>query len=64
VQHHITGGAAYKLTDHDTLEFSGMYVPDVTVSGPEVTPLGPTPGSNIKLHMYQVQFLAGWTHDF
>lgn len=64
VQHHITGGAAFKFTDQDTIEFSGMFVPDMKVSGPEVTPLGPTAGSNIELHMYQVQLLAGWTHEF
>lgn len=64
VQHHITGGASYKFSSNDTLEFSGMYVPEVKVSGSEVTPLGVTPGSKISLHMYQLQFLAGWTHDF
>lgn len=64
VQHHITAGASYKFTPQDTLEFSGMYVPEVKVSGAEVTPFGVTPGSDVTIRMHQVQLLAGWTHDF
>lgn len=64
VKHHITGGFSYKATEHSTIEFAGMYVPEVTVSGPEFVGGGEVPGSNIKLNMHQFQFLAGWTYDF
>lgn len=64
VQHHITGGGSYKLTERDTLEFSAMYVPESTVSGIEITPGGPNPVSNITLNMHQFQFGFGWTRKF
>jgi long-chain fatty acid transport protein len=64
VKHHITAGASYALSANDTLEFSGMYVPEGSVSGIEITPQGPNPGRTIKDRMYQLQFLAGWTHKF
>lgn len=64
VKHHITGGFSYKATEHSTIEFAGMYVPEVTVSGQEFVNGAATPGSNIKLNMHQFQFLAGWTYDF
>lgn len=63
-QHHITAGGAYKISDRDTIEFSGMYVPSSTVSGIEVTPNGANPGRTIKLNMHQVQVLASWTRKF
>lgn len=64
VQHHFTGGFSYKATEHSTFEFTGMFVPESKTSGAEVTPLGPTPGSDVELHMYQVQLMGGWTYDF
>jgi long-chain fatty acid transport protein len=64
VQHHITAGASYRMSDSDTLEFSGMYVPESTVTGIEVTPSGRNPARNITLNMHQMQFLVGWTHTF
>ena len=63
-QHHLTGGAAYKISQRDTIEFSGMYVPESTVSGIEVTPAGPNPGRTITLNMHQVQVMASWTRKF
>jgi len=63
-QHHITAGASYKITDRDTLEFSGMYVPESTVSGIEVTPAGANPARTVTLNMHQAQFLVGWTRKF
>jgi long-chain fatty acid transport protein len=59
VKHHITGGFSYKASEHSTLEFAGMYVPEVSVTGAEMAP-----GSSVKIHMYQFQFLGGWTYDF
>jgi len=63
-QHHLTAGAAYKLSDRDTIEFSGMYVPETTVSGIEITPAGPNPGRTITLNMHQFQTLVSWTRKF
>ena len=59
VQHHITAGAAYKLSDSSTLELAGMYVPTNHVSGPEMAP-----GSVINLNMHQFQFLVGYSKSF
>jgi long-chain fatty acid transport protein len=64
VQHHFTGGVGYQLSKSDVLEFSGMFVPESTVSGEEVTPAGPNPARTVELEMYQFQLLAGWTHKF
>lgn len=63
-QHHFTAGAAYNLSERDTIEFSGVYVPESTVSGIELTPGGPNPGRTITLNMYQVQLMASWTRKF
>ena len=35
-----------------------------SVSGIEVTPAGPTPGSNIDISMQQFQFTVGYTYQF
>lgn len=64
VQHHITAGAAYKMSDTGTLEFFGMVVPASHVKGPEVTPFGATPGSTVDLNMHQFQFGFGYTKKF
>lgn len=64
VQHHFTGGASYKVSEKDTIEFSGIYVPKSTVSGIEVSPAGPNPGRTIELDMSQLEFLVGWTRKF
>jgi len=64
VQHHITAGGSLRLNDRDALDFAVIYVPESTVSGPEVTPGGPTPGSNIQLEMNQFAISVGWTREF
>lgn len=64
VSNHFTAGGSYALSKMDTLEFAGTYVPEATVSGIEVTPLGPNPARTIELKMYQVQLLGSWTHKF
>jgi long-chain fatty acid transport protein len=64
VQHHFTGGASYKISDNNTIEFSGIYVPESKVSGIEVSPAGPNPGRTIALNMSQLELLIGWTHKF
>ena len=64
VTNHFTAGASYAIGPQDTLEFSGMYAPQSTVSGMEVTPMGANPFRTIELQMYQVQVLGSWTHKF
>jgi long-chain fatty acid transport protein len=64
VTDHFTVGAAYKATPNSTFELAAAYTPTHRISGPEVTPLGPTPGSNIEIAMHQFQFTVGWTYTF
>jgi long-chain fatty acid transport protein len=64
VTDHFTGGLAYKVTPNSTIELAAAYVPRHSISGPELTPGGPTPGSNIELAMHQYQFTLGWTYEF
>ncbi|HVZ54712.1 MAG TPA: outer membrane protein transport protein [Pseudolabrys sp.] len=64
VTDHFTGGFAYKVSPNSTLEFAAAYIPKHSVSGVEVTPLGPTPGSNIDISMHQFQFTVGYTYQF
>lgn len=64
VKHHITGGFSYKLAPQASIDFAAIYVPKTTVSGPEVTALGPTAGSNIRLGMSQFQATLGFTYKF
>jgi long-chain fatty acid transport protein len=64
VTDHITGGFAYKATQNSTIEFAAAFVPEHSVSGPEVTPFGATPGSDVRLAMHQFQFTLGYTYNF
>jgi long-chain fatty acid transport protein len=64
VTDHFTGGFAYKYSPNSTIEFAAAYVPKHSVSGTEITPLGPVPGSNIDISMDQFQFTLGWTYQF
>lgn len=64
VQHHFSVGGTYSFSDRNALDFAFTYVPNATVSGPETTPVGITPGSNIELNMRQMSLSIGWTHTF
>ncbi len=64
VQNHFTMGGSYKMTTHDTMDFSVMYVPKNSVTGVEVTSTGPTAGSKITDEMHQVAVSVGWTRTF
>jgi len=64
VTDHISGGFSYSFSGHSRLDFSAMYVPEHSVSGLEVTPFGPTPGSNIKLSMHQTDITIGYRYDW
>ena len=63
VENHFTFGGTRKLSANDTLDFAVVYVPESTISGPETTPMGPTPGT-IELEMDQLSIAIGWTHKF
>lgn len=60
IQDHFTGGASFAVGEKSAIEFSLLYAPSETVSGIEVTPLGPNPGRNIELKMNQLEFTLGW----
>ncbi|GAB4351916.1 MAG: hypothetical protein Kow0026_09210 [Oricola sp.] len=62
-QHHITAGGSYKVSDRDTVEFFGMYVPESKVSGPEIAGGVPT-GQTVTLNMHQFLFGFGFTRNF
>ena len=64
VTDHISAGFTYKWGKHSNFDFSGMYVPEHSVSGPEVTPYGVTPGSSIKLSMRQFDITLGYSYKF
>lgn len=64
IQQHYTIGATFRPTANDGLDFAFMYAPKATVSGIEVTPLGPNPGHRIELQMHQFEATVGWTRRF
>jgi len=66
VQHHITGGFSYMVTPSSSIDFSGAYMPNVSVSGPETGACQAfqTRCGDIKLSMHQFQFALGWTYHF
>ena len=64
VEHHFSLGGSYKYNEKSKLDFAVVIVPRSTVSGPEVTPAGVTPGSNIELYMRQFSLSVGWSHAF
>ncbi|MAQ38366.1 MULTISPECIES: OmpP1/FadL family transporter [Thioclava] len=63
VEDHFSFGGTRKLNDRDRLDFSIAYVLPHSVSGPEMTPMGPT-GNTIKLKMEQVSLSVGWSRKF
>ncbi len=61
---HVSAGASYKVLPNASLEFAAVYAPRQDVGGPEVTPFGATPGSNINIWMSQFEITAGLTYYF
>jgi long-chain fatty acid transport protein len=57
VQHHISAGAQFKLTDRMDLEAAVMYVPESTVSGVELA--NGNPAHTIKIGMDQLDVTVG-----
>lgn len=63
VQHHITGGGTMKITETSSVDFALVYAFSNSVTGPEVTPGGPTPGL-ITTEMHQFEASIGWKKRF
>ena len=64
VQHHITGGFAYRWSNSLDLELAAVYAPRGHVSGPEFAPgIGYT-GRTIDLSMEQFEVTAGFKYRF
>ncbi|MCB2087920.1 MAG: porin [Sphingomonadaceae bacterium] len=59
-QDHFSAGASFAMGKRNTLELAVMHSPEETVSGIEVTPLGPNPGRTIDIEMNQWEFTVGW----
>ena len=60
----FSAGLSYRVTPNSTIDVAGYYAASGGVSGPEVTPKGVTPGSNIKLSLDESQVTVGWTYHF
>ena len=58
-----TGQINCAKQEAEGIDFSVAYVPSSSVSGPEVTPGGPT-GGTIELEMSQFSVSVGWTRKF
>lgn len=63
VQHHITGGFAYRWSDSLDLELAAVYAPREHVSGTELPGLG-NPDHTIDLSMEQFEITAGFKYRF
>lgn len=61
---HVSAGASYQILPNVSFDVAGVYAPRQNVSGPEVTPFGTTPGSNINIWMSQFEITAGLTYYF
>ncbi|MBU6299477.1 MAG: outer membrane protein transport protein [Alphaproteobacteria bacterium] len=64
VTDHFSAGISHRLTEHSVLDFAAMYVPTHSISGTEVTPMGPNPYRTIKLSMSEMDFTIGYRYQF
>ena len=60
----FSAGLSYRVSPNSTIDLAGYYAPKVHVSGAEVTPFGPTPGSNITASLSEANVTIGWTYHF
>ena len=60
VQHHITGGLKYQLTQNWDLELAAMYAPKASVSGTELF----VPPRGVEIEMSQFEFTVGAVYRF
>jgi long-chain fatty acid transport protein len=64
VEDHFTLGGSFQANNRDKFDFAIMYAPNVAVSGPEATPFGVTPGSDVTVDMDQFALSVGWSRKF
>jgi len=64
VTDHVGGGFTYGVNRNSAIDLAVLYSPRAGVSGPEVTPYGATPGSNIDISMSQLVVTLGYTYHF
>ncbi len=60
----FSGGLSYRVSKNSSIDLAGYYAPKGNVSGSEITPYGPTPGSNITASLSEAQVTIGWTYHF
>jgi long-chain fatty acid transport protein len=60
VQHHITGGLKYQLTQNWDLELAAMYAPKATVTGTELL----FPARSVEIEMSQFELTIGAVYRF
>ena len=63
VEHHLTAGGSWQVTARDRIDLSVVYALNNSVTGPETTPAGPTPGS-VAIDMDQFAVSVGWVRRF
>jgi len=63
VTDHIAGGLSYNITRNAALDLTVVYSPRAGVTGPEITPQGPT-GRMVNISMSQLQVTLGYTYHF
>jgi len=61
VTSHIGAGFSYFISQNSSVEFSALYSPTVTVSGPD--PFSP-PGSTIHIHLEELALTLGYNYHF
>lgn len=65
VQHHITAGAEFKLSQALSFEIAGMYAPRISVTGNELAPpLGAGAAQTIEIGMHQFELTLGLKYRF
>ena len=60
----FSAGLTYRVSKNSSIDLAGYYAPRGSVSGSEITPFGPTPGSNITASLSEAQVTIGWTYHF
>jgi long-chain fatty acid transport protein len=63
VQHHITGGLQYRLSQNLDLELAGMYALDASVTGGELPGFG-NPAHQIEISMHEYEVTLGIKYRF
>ncbi|MCC2111804.1 MAG: outer membrane protein transport protein [Hyphomicrobiales bacterium] len=63
VQHHITGGFKYDITERSSIEFAASYMPVASVSGTELPGFGATT-HGIEVSMSQIDLTLGYTYKW